>query len=173
VDKIFEYNEVDPNAPPPEPELTPGTITQVRNGANWFYWIAGLSLVNSAIFAFGGSVNFILGLAYTQIIDVIVDASIEQGAPSAIRAVAIILDLVLVGIFALFGYYAGKAINAVFIVGIVIYLIDGVIWLMLGSYFAAAFHVYVLFMLFRGFMASREVSQFNARAKVGAFGQGK
>ncbi|CAN5439750.1 hypothetical protein BH10ACI2_BH10ACI2_08080 [soil metagenome] len=154
------------------PSLDPNLIAQVKRGANWFYWIAGLSLVNSAIFAFGGQVSFILGLGITQIIDGVVDASIAQGAPQAVLAIAIVIDIVIVAIFALFGYYANKAITAVFITGMVIYLLDGLLWLALGSYLAAAFHIYVLYMLYRGFAASREVNQFKAEIAVGAFGGG-
>lgn len=139
-------------------EPSPNTLAQLKSGANWFYWIAGLSLINSAIFAFGGNVSFIAGLAFTQIIDALVDASVTQGSPTAIRAVAIGLDLILVAIFALLGYYANKAITAVFIAGIIIYLIDALLWLFLGSYFAAGFHAFALFNIIRGFIASREIN---------------
>ena len=143
-------------------EVTPETLAQLKSGANWFYWIAGLSLINSAIFIFGGNVNFIAGLAFTQLIDAIFDASVSQGAASGIIAVAAIIDMIVVVIFALIGYYANKAINAVFIGGMVIYAIDGIVWLLLGSLFAAGFHVFALVMIFRGFMASREVNRIKA-----------
>lgn len=147
-------------------EHDPQTLAQLKGGANWFYWIAGLSLINSAIFAFGGEVNFIAGLAYTQIIDAIFEMSVSQGAPTALRGVAIVMDLILVAIFALFGYFANKAINAVFIVGMVVYFVDGIIWLLLGSYFAAGFHVFALIMIGKGFMASREVAAVNAHNAI-------
>ena len=37
------------------------------SGANWFFWIAGLSLVNSLIILFSGEWSFIVGLGATQI----------------------------------------------------------------------------------------------------------
>ena len=171
MEQIFDRNETDPNSPPSAPELSPEIVAQLKRGASWFYWIAALSLINSLIFVFGGSVSFIVGLAFTQIIDAVIDASISQGASTSLHAVAIVLDFVLVAIFALFGYYANKAINAIFIIGIVIYVIDGLLWLFLGSYFAVAFHAYALFMIIRGFMASLEINKFKAQTKVGAFGQ--
>ena len=170
MEPIFDRNENDPNSPQPAPELSPDLVAQLKRGASWFYWIAGLSLINSLIFVFGGSVSFIAGLAYTQIIDAIIDVSISQGASTSLHAVAIVLDLILVAIFALFGYYANKAINAVFIIGIIIYVIDGLLWLFLGSYFAAAFHAYALFMIIRGFMASMEINKLKAETRVGTFG---
>src|SRR5467141_963726 len=36
---------------------------QGRRGANWFYWVAGLSLVNSAVILGGGSISLSLVLA--------------------------------------------------------------------------------------------------------------
>ncbi len=170
MEAIFNRNELDPNQPAPTPELSPDVVVQLKSGASWFYWIAGLSLVNSLIFVFGGNVSFIARLAYTQIIDAVVDASILDGANASLNVVAIVLDFILVAIFALIGYYANKAISAVFIIGIIIYLIDGLLWLFLGSYFAVAFHAYALFMIIRGLMASMEINKFNSESKVGAFG---
>ena len=166
MESIFGENDPNVNQQTGEKEPDAATLAQLKSGANWFYWIAGLSLVNSAIFAFGGQVSFIAGLAYTQIIDALADAAAgERGSP-VIHAVAIVFDLILVAIFALIGYYANKAINAVFIGGMIIYAIDAVIWLLLGSYFAAGFHVFALFMIFKGFTASREVNQINAHNAI-------
>src|SRR3989441_3490956 len=41
---------------------------QRRNGAQWFYWIAGLSLINAAIAFAGQEWRFILGLGVTQVV---------------------------------------------------------------------------------------------------------
>ena len=38
----------------------------MRNGANWVYWIAGLSMVNSIVAAFGSELNFVVGVGVTQ-----------------------------------------------------------------------------------------------------------
>ena len=58
---IFDRSEGVVLSSEPE-EVSPETLAQLKSGANWFYWIAGLSLINSAIFVFGGNVNFIAGL---------------------------------------------------------------------------------------------------------------
>ncbi|MCK4829211.1 hypothetical protein KA005_76515, partial [bacterium] len=42
---------------------------QLKSGANWFFWIAGLSLVNTIVFLFDGSIYFVVGLGITQIVD--------------------------------------------------------------------------------------------------------
>src|SRR2546422_9326958 len=64
-----------PSTPPPSPNGPPTVSpmakhTQlVRSGANWFIWIAGLSLVNSVLFVTGSHWSFFLGLAATQVSD--------------------------------------------------------------------------------------------------------
>lgn len=158
MESIFGENDPNRTKDTGEKEPSSETLAQLKGGANWFYWIAGLSLVNSAVFAFGGEVSFIAGLAVTQIIDAVATQLGGDGF-SAVKAVAIVLDLIVFIVFALIGYYSNKAINAVFIVGMVIYLIDGLIWLLLGSIFAFGFHIFALIMIFRGFLASREINR--------------
>ncbi len=41
----------------------------VKSGANWFVWIAILSIINSVIVTMNGNLNFIIGLGITQIVD--------------------------------------------------------------------------------------------------------
>lgn len=159
MESIFGDNGQNTNLQTGVHEPSTETLAQLKGGANWFYWIAGLSLVNSAIFAFGGEVSFIAGLAVTQIIDAFAVGFSGNETFSVVKVVAIILDLIVFIVFALIGYYANKAINAVFIGGMLVYLIDGIIWLLLGSFLAFGFHIFALIMIFRGFMASREVAR--------------
>ena len=98
----------------------------------------------------------------TQLADGFVDVAIENGAPSMLKAVAIAFDFVIIGMFAFFGYYAGKRSSAVFIIGIVIYVLDGLLLLLLGIWAAAAFHAFALFFIIRGFMACRSLNAFEA-----------
>jgi hypothetical protein len=145
------------NRPIYEPD--PETAAQMKSGANWFYWIAGLSLVNSAIYAFGGDISFILGLGATQLIEGITDAAIAEGMPSLLKGVAIVMNLAITGVFALFGYYANKGVAIAFIAGIALYILDGLLYLAVGSMLAAGFHVFALFFIVRGFLASRKIAR--------------
>jgi hypothetical protein len=40
---------------------------RMLGGANWFFWIAALSLVNSIISLYGGGWGFSIGLGFTQL----------------------------------------------------------------------------------------------------------
>jgi hypothetical protein len=142
----------------PDPEL----LLRIRRGANWFYWIAGLSVINSIAYAGGANFHFLAGLGITEVADAVVDVFVREGAPSAIRGVAILFDLVAVIGFALCGYFANKYFRTAFIVGIGFYFIDALIVLLLGDFFMAAFHAIALYGLIRGFLACRELKTVQA-----------
>jgi hypothetical protein len=135
---------------------------RVKHGANWFYWIAGLSVVNTLVYVSGSNVAFLAGLGLTQLTDALVDVAIENGAPAAMKIVAVVFTLALVIIFALFGYFGGKRSSAAFLVGIVIYVLDGLLLLMLGELFGFGFHVFALIFIVRGFLACRTLNAIDA-----------
>ena len=147
--------------PEPEQEKIKADETdltnQAKSGANWFYWIAGLSLVNSLIFVFGGNWSFFAGLGITQLIDAIVDHLAGNGF-SVIKIISFAIDLVIAAAFALCGIWSNKLQTWAFIVGMILYLLDGLLLLVLGAFLPAAFHVFALFMIFRGFTAARQLN---------------
>lgn len=153
-----EYDNVVSNEP------DPATVARARSGASWFYWIAALSAVNSIAFLFGANFHFLAGLGFSEIADTIAAVSIEEGAPAALKAVAIVFDVFVFGGFALAGYWANKMVMPVFMIGIVVYAIDAVIVLLLGDFFMAAFHAFALYQLIRGFLACRELKAFHKAA---------
>lgn len=138
----------------------PALAAHAKRGANWFYWIAGLSMVNSIAFLVGANFHFLAGLGVSEIVDAVGDEIIKQGGPTAIKLVAIVFDIIAFGGFALAGYFSNKLISPVFLIGIIIYAIDGVIVLILGDLFMAAFHAFALYQLIRGFIACRELKQY-------------
>src|SRR6266576_107363 len=59
---------VEPSRVGPTGEARQALERRRRIGGQWFYWIAGLSLVNAAIGFTGADWRFILGLGVTQIV---------------------------------------------------------------------------------------------------------
>ena len=62
------------STPPAAPVVSPLELklryqNRLRSGANWFYWIAALSVINSVMMTTESSISFIFGLTATQIID--------------------------------------------------------------------------------------------------------
>jgi hypothetical protein len=124
-------------------------LARVRVSARWFYWIAGLSLINSAVVIFGGSFHFVVGLGITSVVD-----ALAKQAGSA----GIVLDLIINGfvaaLFVLFGSCASKAQKWAFFVGMGLYALDGLLLLMARDILSVGFHAYALFCIYRGLAAA-------------------
>ena len=132
-------------------------LRRTKSGANWFYWIAGLSLVNSMIFLFGGNVRFIAGLGITQLLDAVVDQISAGEGFTAVKVITFAVDVIIAGIFVLCGLWANKLEIWAFVVGMVLYILDTILLLLLGAYLPAAFHAFALLMIFKGFSAARQL----------------
>lgn len=121
-----------------------------RKGANWFYLIAGLSVVNTFIVMGGSNTHFVVGLGVTELFDVVGKNLTGPG-----QSVALVFSLTIAAIFALFGYFANKMQQWSFVLGMMLYALDGALLLYFSDYLSAGFHAFVLFYVFRGFSAAR------------------
>ena len=133
-------------------QADPGLYAQMRSGASWFYWIAGLSLVNSLSAFFKIGFGFLFGLGITQILD-----ELAARASGGGQAFALLLDLVVAGVFVLFGFFSNKGHSWAFIVGMVLFALDGLILVFAEAWLPVAFHAFALFCIFRGFVAGRKL----------------
>jgi hypothetical protein len=113
---------------------------RLARSANWFYWVAGLSLVN--VFAARGNFEFMLGSGAVEV------------APEFGQTVAIVVDVLVIGGFALFGYLASKRHTWAFVVGMLLYAADGALYIVAQDDLPAIFHAFVLYVLFLGLQAS-------------------
>ena len=126
---------------------------EIRDGANWFYWIAVLSVINTMIIMFGGNWNFIIGLGITQIIDAYgYELSVNMG--NYINIAAFVLNLAIAGFFALIGFYANKKRRWSFLLGMFLYGIDGLLFLIVLDYLSIAFHLIALYFMYKGYIAN-------------------
>ena len=122
-----------------------------KRGANWFYWITALSLINTIVAITGGRFHFVLGLGVTEITDAI-------HAPQA-RMIGYFIDLLVLGFFLMCGYFAGKLQKWAFIMGMSFYLLDAGIMLLAQDWLGFAFHIYALICIWRGFSFVKAASQ--------------
>ena len=134
-----------------------------KNGANWFYWIAGLSLINSIIFLSGSNWNFVIGLGITQLIDGI-GQTFEPGIAG--KAFLFILDAIAAGVFIVFGILSRKGQNWVFILGMILYAMDGLLFIVVQDWLSIGFHVFALYCIFSGYKASRKIKEMEAMEPV-------
>jgi hypothetical protein len=122
------------------------------SGARWFYWVAALSMINSIISLNDGSWGFLAGLGMTQLISGLA-VGLSQDLGGAVTIVALVLDALVAGFFVMLGWFAQRHQTWAFILGLVVYGLDGVIFLLVQDWFPLAFHGFVLFCIFRGLSA--------------------
>ncbi|MBI9051804.1 MAG: hypothetical protein JEZ00_20465 [Anaerolineaceae bacterium] len=140
------------------------------DGARWFYWIAGLSIVNSIISLFNGDMVFMFGLGISQLIDAIAFYGAEEvGSETGliIKIVGFIVSLVIAGICFLIGYFGSIGKKWVLLAGIVLYGIDLLFCLIAGAYLDVLFHLFVLFFLIRGVSAINNLQKLNSQPPSG------
>jgi hypothetical protein len=129
-----------------------------HSGANWFFWIAGLSLVNSIVVLAESDWNFIVGLGITQIVDGMALAlAAEIGQVSKIIGFGV--NALIAGAFCLFGVFARKKHTWAFIVGMILYALDGLMFLLIRDFLGLGFHAFALYCIYSGMKALHQSSE--------------
>ena len=125
-------------------------------GAGWLTAIAAFSVINLAILLFNGSINFVIGLGVTQLLSGFAYGVAQRtDAGGAVVAWVICCTITLL-IAALFVWLASRAKRGhawAFVVGMVLYTLDGCIFLAFQDWFPFAFHIYALVMVYTGLKA--------------------
>jgi hypothetical protein len=132
-------------------------------GANWFFWIAGLSLVNSVVVLMNGRWSFLAGLGITQFIDGLAVA-LSPKLGNAATVLALLLDLVTVGVIVLFGLMARQRHTWAFVLGLILYAADGLLFLIVQDWLGLAFHAYASYRIFRGLTANKRLKELQLEA---------
>jgi len=117
---------------------------EARGGARWFWWVAGLSAVNTIVHAVGGSWTFVMGLGLTQLFDAF---ATEFGG--LVSVVALVLDVCVLLAFVVIGRFALRS-RVAFVIGMVLYALDGLLLFAFQDFLSVAFHVLALVFMFKG-----------------------
>jgi hypothetical protein len=126
----------------------------VRGSANWFWWVAGLSLANSIATMTDAGYGMVLGLGITQMVDALFYYDFDGvfAPPSAGgRAFHAVAVLALAGLFVGFGALARRYVLWAFGAGMAVYAADALLFVLAGDWVGVGFHAFVLFMLWGGF----------------------
>ncbi len=137
-----------------------------RSGVNWFFWIAGLSVLNSAVFLMGGRISFVVGLGMTQFVDGFISAIANQAGGQAaltVRIIGFVLNLCITGIFVVAGILGRRMVRWAVIVGMVIYALDALLFASFGEWLSVGFHAFALWGLWNGLKAMNGLRELDAR----------
>lgn len=127
-------------------------LSRLRSVSSWFYWIAGLSVINTLLAIYSKDMYFIVGLGLTQVIDGIV-----MEAFGSYHIIGWILNAIVLGMFILFGIMFSKGHKWALICGMIVYTFDGLLFVFAEEWLSIAFHGYVLYKLFTGFSTLKEL----------------
>jgi len=122
----------------------------VQSAARWFWWIAGLSLVNAVLLQAGSDTSFVLGLAMTTIAGVAF-----AGAP----AIAFTLVALTIGFYFVMGLQAQRGKPWAFYLGLAVYVVDALIYARFEDWMSVGFHAFAIFMIAKGVMRLRELTR--------------
>lgn len=135
---------------------------QIKAGAGWFYFIAALSLINSLAMLFMEShTYFVMGLGVTRIFDRVA-LTYADLTDSTLIMEALAIDLLISGLFILFGILSSKKNKLGFFIGISLYVLDAIILIFLfdtPDIYSAAFHIVALIFLFKGFSSLQKYNE--------------
>lgn len=132
--------------------------SQLKNGASWFYWIAGLSLINSILFMTGSKFGFIFGLGITQFFDAM-GASTAETVGNGAKVFSFLLNCLLAAVYIVFGVFSNKRYAWAFIIGLVFYGLDGALCLIAQDWLSVAFHAFAGFSIFKGMQAAKQLDK--------------
>ena len=131
------------------------------SGSAWFYWIGGASILNTILNAAGTQWGLAVGLGLTYLIDGFAEA-LSDTVRTPIYAV--IIDVAVAGGVLLIGRAARRGSLGWYGVGIVLYLLDGLLFVLAEDILGIAVHAIALFGLISGWRASRSLKQVEAPA---------
>jgi hypothetical protein len=128
----------------------------IDRSANWLYWVAGLSMVNTVIAAAGSKWAFAIGLGIPQLFIAVAGKVHATAGSGFVVAVLWAVSFAIPVFFAACGWFARRPSVVAFIAGAVLFLLDSMIFVLGGDWIGVAFHALVLYFLWKGIVAARE-----------------
>ena len=122
---------------------------QRNKGASWFYWIVGLTVINTIIVQSGIDFAFSLGAAATLF---------AYGMATAVHTttahvVALGFDVLVIAFYAMCGVMGSRGATWAFVLGLVFFTLDSLLSLIGLQIIGILIHGYALFCIFNGMMA--------------------
>ena len=130
------------------------TRTSILHGANWFFWLSILSVINSLLVYQYHLPNLPIALGITQWLD-----GTSAGLNPTMTTSSLLLNILIAGVLAGFGLLARRGSDLAFVVGIFLYIVDSMLAIGLRDIFGFSVHLIGLFFLVKGLLASRHVRE--------------
>ncbi|MFZ5878195.1 MAG: hypothetical protein ACOY0R_02380 [Chloroflexota bacterium] len=128
-----------------------------KNAGSQFYWIAGLSLVNTLAQVFNVGFYFVAGLGVTQLIDALAGVFAQEIPEfgTIFLGVGLFLDFGILAMIALLGYLATRGYVWPVITGMVLYGLDALLVGLFKDFMGLIFHLFFLWQIWTALRALR------------------
>ena len=129
-------------------------VRRAKSACGWFAAIAAFSLINSLLIFFKSNTTFVIGLGATMIVDgFVAGARQEATGPLAtvLTVIGFFINLILLGVFVLIFFLSRRGSKAAYIIGMVLYFLDALLFLLFKDWLGVAFHAFFLYSLIAGF----------------------
>lgn len=133
--------------------------SDVTRGANWFFWTALFSAVASVVTYFGNGYLSIFNFGISQYVSGTPMGWIHVETTPFSPLSALIINLCIAAAFASFGYFARHRSSWAFLIGLSLYIFDSLINIGLRDMWGFAFHMLIVFFLYKGMVATRRLYQ--------------
>lgn len=128
---------------------------QRNKGASWFYWIVGLTIINTIIMQSGMDWSFSLGATVTLFANVIA----QTVDTSSARMLALLFDVLVIAFYAMCGVMGSRGATWAFVLGLIAFTIDSLFALIGFQIIGILIHGYALFCIFNGMMACMNLNR--------------
>jgi hypothetical protein len=131
------------------------------SGGAWFYWVGGASILNTILNAAGTQWGLAVGLGVTYLVD-----GLAEGLSNTVRTpiYAVIIDIAIALGFLLIGRAARRGNLGWYAAGTVLYLLDGLLFVLAQDILGIAVHAIAIYGLISGWRAARSLKRIEAPA---------
>lgn len=131
-------------------------IRRAQKACGWFAAIAVFSLINSLLIFFKSRISFLIGLGITMVIDGLIAVLHQHTIGSAFATavatvIGFVINLGLIGVFVLIWFLSRRGSRSAYIIGMVLYLLDALLFWLFGDWFGLVFHAFFLYALAGGY----------------------
>lgn len=126
-----------------------------KSGASWLYTVGLFAIINSALTFMEMNLRFIFGLGVADIAAAVAHHSDSSG----FKVIAIGVALSAAAVFYGLGNCARKGASWAFLLGMVLYAADGMLWVLVQDWLEVGCHAFAIFMMFQGLRASNQLKR--------------
>jgi hypothetical protein len=135
---------------------------KAAKAAGWFIAVMAFSVINSALTLMGADLSFVIGLGTTMMADGIMIAALND-LLAINRLIGIVVSLLLytIGFVPMFIVWkrSKNGSKRAYLLGMVLYLIDGFIFVAVGDLVGIGFHAFFLFSMWGGYQFIKKLEE--------------